>query len=123
MTSSPTHPSPLFSDPPPPTPPCFFSALPCPRFSDAFPKIFPKISEDFRRGSPPIRSQENLRKIWSEVAHDVSLMSFLSIFLVLRKIDIASDDFQQPIRSQSFGAKFEWTNHKPPFPTVKSGLM
>ena len=35
--------------------------------------------------SPPIRSQDHLRKIWSNLAHDVSLMSFLSIFCIFGK--------------------------------------
>ena len=34
-------------------------------FSEDLPKIF-------RRCSPPIRSQENLRKIWSQVAHSTT---------------------------------------------------
>ena len=54
-----THPPfPLFSGLPPPSPPCFFSALPCQRFSDPFrrfPKIFPKMtssSENWVASSP-----------------------------------------------------------------------
>ena len=76
MTSSPTH---------LPTPPSFFLAIPHPPLPSFFPPCLAHPSRTladafptlFRRCSPPIRCHENLRKIWSQVAHDVSLMSFL----------------------------------------------
>ena len=78
MTSSPTHPSPLFSGLPPPTPPCFFFRLAHP---------FRRFSEDFRRGSEdfrrllstnpkPGKSSENL----VSCSPYVSLMSFIDFF-------------------------------------------
>ena len=98
MTSSPTHPSLFFLAFPHPPLPAFFP--PC--LADAFPTLSEDSRRFFRRCSPPIRSQENLRKIGSQVSHDVSLMSFFIDFLHLRLIDISSDAFQQPIRSHPF---------------------
>ena len=80
LVHPPTPPSFFLAIPHPPLP-AFFFALPCP----PFPKIFRRFPTLFRRCSPPIRSQDHLRKIWSHLAHDVSLMSFLSIFCIFGK--------------------------------------
>ena len=100
MTSSLTHHSLFFLAFPHPPLPAFFFALPCPRFSDPFRRFFRRFPTLFRRYSPPIRSQDPLRKIGSEVAHDVSLMSFLSIFWHENRYRVG---------------RFSTTNQKPPF--------
>ena len=104
MTSSPTHPSLLFFWPSPTHLSLVFSALPCPPFPNPcrpFPKIFRRFPKLFRRCSPPIRSQDNLRKIGSNLAHDVSLMRFID-FLGPSANRYLVGTFQQPIRSRSF---------------------
>ena len=70
MTSSPTHPSLLFFWPSPTHPSLLFFRLALPTLPEPLPTLsedFPTIPEAFPKMlSDQIRSQVNLRKIWSQ---------------------------------------------------------
>ena len=87
MTSSPAHPTfrTFFLFLPHPPLPSFFSFLPFPH--PPLPFFFSCLAEDSRRWPEPFPTLSEvpswLRKIWSQEAHDVRLMSLFELFLDL----------------------------------------
>ena len=120
MTSSPTYPSLFFSGHPPPTTPSFFPpclAHPSRTLADAFRRFSEDFSEDaLHQSEAPLSN----RQIWSHLSHDVSLMSFLRLDDVIFSPTAL---FNSQSEAKVLARKFKCTNHKPPFPTVKSGLI
>ena len=122
----PTHPSPLFSFLPPPTPPCFFSScLPdhsrtLADHSRTLADAFQRFSEDALHQSEARTSVTSASENWVARVPCVRLMRFLGLFLEMMSSLSRPKIFNNQSEARVLACKFELTNHKPPFPTVKS---
>ena len=111
----------------PPTPPLLFLFFAHPPLSAFFLLPSRTLADAFRRFSEDALHQSEARTYVTSASENwvarvpcVRLMRFLGLFLEMMSSFSRPKIFNNQSEARVLACKFELTNHKPPFPTVKS---